>query len=151
MNAHVKLAALRNRTEANGCTPGEVAAAQEAIARLLAKHPHLDQPEVVFKPWSGPAWNPHAAEDAIKAGMAKAAAEAAAKSKDAAYMRRQQKVRMWLDAMAAGKNVTSRLRAFARAWRAQGWSRSSYLEFCTAHQINRATAQTQWQRSQTQE
>lgn len=158
MLPYEKLKALEERTLANGCTPGEVVAAQEAIARLLKKHPGLETEQTVgdffdllAKVKAKTAYNPNAAADAVKEDMARAKAKA---EHDAKHQRAKAdpKEVVFTFAEVLGKNATHVLRLAARGWRSRGWSRKDFVSFAVNRRgFNPATASTQWQRSQTQE
>lgn len=195
MNLHTKFKALKARTAENGCTPGEVAAAEALLAKLVEKHPELNRPEPevhIFHQYSN---KTAGFTDWVKEGMRRAAEKAGkkpqtaddfadwAKSWDETMKKAQEKSSQaqekkhtydafWdekfphlYDALSSsgraamirwavehrlGEGDTAKLRSLARCWRHYGGSRSTFIDFVVDWDFNRATAATQWQRSNTQ-
>lgn len=152
-----KMKALEARTLANGCTPGEVAAAEMALTRLKERHPELNEPEptiFVFKTFKF-----NRAEDYVREGMARAKAKAEQHAKSYSGGRKsnggfksaeEAQRAQFTYAMAASRSDTHMMRLLARSWRHYGWDRKDFVSFAVNRGYNRATASTQWQRSQTQ-
>lgn len=122
MSTNAKLAALKMRTLANGCTPGEVAAAQAAIERMLAAQPHLTGD--TYNPFDSlyrtePKPQPKPAKPSLGQCFATAVRYYAGKPTKQCYM-------------AAGQAFT---------W---GYTRKEFMEYALAGGYNKNTAGTQW-------
>lgn len=169
-----KLNALKARTLANGCTPGEVEAAELAINKLMEKHPDLAQPETKTYTFQFNEFNHKTAgaTDWVKEGMRRAE-EAAKRTKgnhwdDASwgagggFERFNESSRTFTNYAAATNfwmlfmvnypelNATAKLRVIARSYQYNKFERATFIEIMVGFGFNRGTASTQWSRAKTQ-
>lgn len=121
MSTPAKLAALRNRTIANGCTPGEVEAAKAALERMQAAHPHLFAREASIREMADDFFRKQARPSKPTIGQVFANAVQAAPGKP-----------------------TKQVFAAAAACKVHGYDRKTFMEYALAGGYNKNTAGTQW-------